>query len=244
MRLARIFSAVLFLGASAVWASDKLPVADSTYGTARLTWETFTPWDFHPIESIATYAWYTDATTPASIYEAPGSTTNVFIASLHLPAGAIVSTFEFHACDTSVSNTLSFWLVTQPKASVGQSYTSLGDTGVSPGCALFTTNLSPPLIIDNANNFYFFYAAFGETGSALLLSSARVGYKLQVSPDPATATFADVPVGHPFHRFVEALYAAGITGGCGGGNFCPDAPITRGQMAVFLAGALGLHWAP
>jgi S-layer homology domain len=66
--------------------------------------------------------------------------------------------------------------------------------------------------------------------------------RLQVSPAPATATFADVPVGDPFHRFVEALVAAGITAGCGGGNYCPNAPITRGQMAVFLAAALGLHW--
>jgi hypothetical protein len=33
-----------------------------------------------------------------------------------------------------------------------------------------------------------------------------------------------------------------VTGGCGNGNYCPDAPLTRGQMAVFLAKALGLHW--
>ena len=26
----------------------------------------------------------------------------------------------------------------------------------------------------------------------------------------------------------------GITAGCGGGNFCPAAPVTRAQMAVFL----------
>ena len=26
------------------------------------------------------------------------------------------------------------------------------------------------------------------------------------------------------------------------GNYCPDAPLTRGQMAVFLSKALGLHW--
>jgi hypothetical protein len=51
-----------------------------------------------------------------------------------------------------------------------------------------------------------------------------------------------VPVGHPQLQFVEALVAAGITAGCGGGNFCPDAPVTRGQMAVFLAAALGLHF--
>jgi hypothetical protein len=71
---------------------------------------------------------------------------------------------------------------------------------------------------------------------------AVVAYRLQVSPAPATATFGDVPKSHPFFRYVEALTAAGITGGCGGGNFCPDAPLTRGQMAVFMAKALGLQW--
>ena len=54
--------------------------------------------------------------------------------------------------------------------------------------------------------------------------------------------FNDMPVGHPLRDFVEALAGSGITGGCGGGNYCPDAPLTRGQMAVFLAVALGLHW--
>jgi hypothetical protein len=41
---------------------------------------------------------------------------------------------------------------------------------------------------------------------------------------------------------VEAIWASGLTGGCGGGNFCPNNPVTRGQMAVFLAKALGLSW--
>jgi hypothetical protein len=63
-----------------------------------------------------------------------------------------------------------------------------------------------------------------------------------VSPAPQTATFGDVPVDHQFFRFVEALAAAGITGGCGNGNFCPNNPVTRGQMAAFLSIALGLHF--
>jgi beta-N-acetylhexosaminidase len=58
------------------------------------------------------------------------------------------------------------------------------------------------------------------------------------------ATFSDVPTGHPFFRFIEALARSGITSGCGGGNFCPDAPLTRGQIAVFLSLGLGLHFAP
>jgi hypothetical protein len=41
---------------------------------------------------------------------------------------------------------------------------------------------------------------------------------------------------------VEALAAAGITGGCGPGSYCPASPVSRGEMAVFLATALGLHF--
>jgi hypothetical protein len=69
-----------------------------------------------------------------------------------------------------------------------------------------------------------------------------IGYRLQVSPAPQFADFNDVPTTHPFFQFIEALYASGITAGCGGGNYCPDSPLTRGQMAVFLAKALGLQW--
>jgi S-layer homology domain len=70
----------------------------------------------------------------------------------------------------------------------------------------------------------------------------RVLWKRQVSPAPQAATFNDVATNHPFFQFVEALADSGITAGCGSGNYCPDQPLTRGQMAVFLAKALGLHW--
>ena len=82
----------------------------------------------------------------------------------------------------------------------------------------------------------------GPTDGSLKFNAAFVGYRLDVSPAPATATFNDVPVNHPFFQFIEALAASGITAGCGGGNFCPNEPLTRGQMAVFLSKALGLHW--
>ena len=63
------------------------------------------------------------------------------------------------------------------------------------------------------------------------------------APAPATATFPnDVPTTHPYFQFVEALADSGITGGCGTDSYCPDNPVTRGQMAVFLAAALGLSY--
>jgi S-layer homology domain len=71
---------------------------------------------------------------------------------------------------------------------------------------------------------------------------AEVRWRRTVSSPPATPSFGDVPGSHPFFQFIEALASSGITGGCGGGNYCPEAALTRGQMAVFLSKALGLHW--
>ena len=65
-------------------------------------------------------------------------------------------------------------------------------------------------------------------------------------PPPATgAVFGDVPAGAFAADWIERLAAEGITGGCGGGNFCPTVSVTRGQMAVFLlASEHGTGYAP
>ena len=52
--------------------------------------------------------------------------------------------------------------------------------------------------------------------------------------------FADVPATSPFCRWIEEFARRGITGGCGGGNYCPGDSSTRGQMAVFLTATFGL----
>ena len=51
---------------------------------------------------------------------------------------------------------------------------------------------------------------------------------------PVMVDFIDVPPLHVFHTFVIKLARDGITAGCGGGNYCPDAAVSRAQMAVFL----------
>jgi len=80
--------------------------------------------------------------------------------------------------------------------------------------------------------------------NALGFGGARITWRRQVSPAPPTQTFGDVPPTDGAFPFIEALALSGITAGCAsGGIYCPDAPLTRRQMAVFLAKALGLHWA-
>ena len=47
-------------------------------------------------------------------------------------------------------------------------------------------------------------------------------------------SFPDVPPTHSFYGFIENIFHNGITGGCGGGGYCPGNAVTRAQMAVFL----------
>ena len=54
-------------------------------------------------------------------------------------------------------------------------------------------------------------------------------------PPPATGlVFLDVPANAFAAAFIEAIAAAQVTSGCGGGNYCPDFFIRRSEMAVFL----------
>jgi photosystem II stability/assembly factor-like uncharacterized protein len=60
-------------------------------------------------------------------------------------------------------------------------------------------------------------------------------------PPPATGTvFADVPVDAFAAAWIEELFHEGISAGCGGGNFCPDASLTRAQAAALLTRAFQL----
>jgi len=62
-------------------------------------------------------------------------------------------------------------------------------------------------------------------------------------PPPACeGVFNDVPCPSQFADYVEGIYNEGITAGCGGGDYCPDASITNTQMAVFLVKAFELPY--
>ncbi len=67
---------------------------------------------------------------------------------------------------------------------------------------------------------------------AVFLLKAKHG--LCYTPPPCIGVFADVPCSSNFAPWIEAMAAEGITGGCGGGDFCPQNPVRRDQMAVFL----------
>ena len=55
-----------------------------------------------------------------------------------------------------------------------------------------------------------------------------------VLPKAWLADFSDVPSGYLFHGAIERIFRAGITSGCGGGDYCPGDAVDRATMAVFL----------
>jgi hypothetical protein len=63
-------------------------------------------------------------------------------------------------------------------------------------------------------------------------------------PELPPSGFFDVPAGHPFESDIVWLADQGITTGCAADRYCPDTPVTRGEMAVFLSRALGLPDGP
>jgi hypothetical protein len=60
-------------------------------------------------------------------------------------------------------------------------------------------------------------------------------------PPVCNGDFADVACPSQFADWIEQLAAEQITTGCGGGNYCPLNPNTRGQMAVFITKTFNLQ---
>jgi hypothetical protein len=73
--------------------------------------------------------------------------------------------------------------------------------------------------------------------AVFVLRTAEPGF---VPPACGTPVFSDVPASSPYCRWIEELVRRGVVAGCGGGKFCPDEPVTREQMAVFIVLTYGL----
>jgi hypothetical protein len=52
--------------------------------------------------------------------------------------------------------------------------------------------------------------------------------------------FSDVPAASESCPWIEELARRGIVTGCGDGTYCPDAAVSRAEMAVIVVGAFGL----
>ena len=162
-----------------------------------------------------------------------------YFTTLNIPAGAVI---DFIGVNSNSDADLTFQFALFERSRSGH---VAGLVGFAIPPHDWDTDYDGPLNVHIPNNLDHQYVLTVEQAASprpQFFGGVEVWWHRTVSPAPAVATFADVPTSHVFFQFVEALAASGITGGCGGGNFCPDAPITRGQMAAFLAKALGLHF--
>jgi len=86
-----------------------------------------------------------------------------------------------------------------------------------------------------------------DNGTPVLTDQETITISVQASnPNPTPSPDPDNPFvdddGHIFENAIEWLAGKGITEGCNpplNDRFCPDEPVTRGQMAVFLVRAFG-----
>jgi hypothetical protein len=210
--------------------------APESWGTTSLSVHTINSFEFETLESGTVYSG--DGTNGRVVTAG----TPCFEAPVLLPSGAIIDHTDLEACDSNGGADVSSILFICNLGSCTTNY-SLSSSGAA-GCA--RTAGTPPATrttVQNDSATYTMQICNGALGNTNSFKSVRIFYRLQVSPAPAVATFpVDVPTSHPFFRFVEAMAASGLTGGCGTGSFCPDQPVTRGQLSVFLASALGLHF--
>lgn len=75
---------------------------------------------------------------------------------------------------------------------------------------------------------------------AIFLLRAKYGAQYMPPPVGQTTGFNDVGQNDFAAAWIKQLAIEGITTGCGGGNYCPNASVTRAQMAVFLVKTFAL----
>jgi hypothetical protein len=236
------------LAAPAVSAPSPHGPKIDTYGTSHTSFQRIGLAEFLPADSSMTYSDTAFTSFTFSRFPTNVSGSGTFLATPHLPSGALVTDVEFDWCDTNAGSDLSFQV--QSTTFTGETATVIAaasSTG-SAGCDFTVATLISPFTIDNNENQLVLVAVVPTQDGTTSISGAIMRYTLQVSPAPATASFNDVPTSDFAFQYIEALFASGVTGGCGANPpfvppvYCPDAFVTRRQMGIFISKALGLQW--
>jgi hypothetical protein len=166
----------------------------------------------------------------------------------HVPGGANINTLGITYCEANASGpfaTITWYFCDTSGNCTTPAFASYDFGFFGTGCHdVFLFGLTATM--NNGNGELLTDVRFQHIDGSESIGSAGFGYNLQISPPPGTPTFSDVPMSDTAFPFVEALVHAGITVGCDVGppaRYCPDDPVTRRQMAVFIAKSLGLDWA-
>jgi len=164
-----------------------------------------------------------------------------------LPSGAHVSYVDIYYCDAGAGAITFFLTAYQGFNDATRTFTDIGSittADVSGGnCAYDFVSVSHTInnnVRYGGGGQYVVNAQASSSGPSF--KAVDLWWTRPIAPAPASASFTDVPTGHPFFQYIEALRTSGVTTGCTATAFCPDASVTRGQMAAFLARALGLGY--
>jgi hypothetical protein len=207
----------------------------------NLLYKTIGYTEFLPLDSNTGYARSSEPNDGRYATSGGNDGNGTMSTTIYLPSGASLQTIEFAFCNSS-TGTIGLEMQVETKAGFGVNVPLLGVVG-PVACEDIVVDVSGyNWVVDNNANRFMPRVTFSAFDGSISFAGVVVGYKLQVSPAPATPTFNDVPATDSGYQYIEALAASGITGGCGGGNYCPDNPVTRRQMAIFLAKALGLYF--
>jgi hypothetical protein len=254
-RLGFAVLATMWAGVLAAQTGGRTQVATTRhspdeFGTQNYTVTTISAMSFTPAGDDGTFDRYYYTSFPGRAFEGSGiggclgtGEVGEFYATVDIPSGAVI---DYVGIDTWSPNDgvwgVELFLVdrygnTAPITAFSSSLHDNYDTdyNAAPLGWQLQMNVHNELVlnVEEANVTDF---------ACPLFAFAEIWWRRVVSPPPANPTFNDVPASDFGFQYIEALAASGITGGCGGGNYCPDASLTRRQMAIFLAKALGLHW--
>jgi len=130
---------------------------------------------------------------------------------------------------------------------MSQSFPASGGMGTvvvdaAPSCPWSLTNNTPSLITvtsATSGSGYGFVTYTVSANSDTTLRSGTISINGQLFTVAQGAAFADVPTTHLFYTEIGKLSGRGVTVGAGNGNFLPDQPVTRQEMAAFVIRALG-----
>lgn len=192
-----------------------------TYSTHGFTWDTgkvsfFSYQGYKPNLGAEIETWqYAGADVPPA---AGGNVRiNLWLYN-HVPPSdglnieVVIKSFEFEPLPTIFTDVpATYWAWTYIER--------LYKAGITGGCGTSPLIYCPESDVTRAQ-----MAVFLEKG---------IHYPTAFTPPNVSPTFTDT-VGHWAEDWIETLRSDGITGGCGPDLYCPDAPVTRAQMAVFL----------
>lgn len=169
----------------------------------------------------------------------PGGTATYTLSALELPGGST------YAVKVPASARRNYWLewrqpigfdAALPTGATNGAFVHLGYPS-DYGCDTCLLDMTPATtaFTDGALPVGQTFADSTTSTSFTVLSKTATALTVEVT-SPLRGTFVDVPSTHIAYAAIEALVWNGVTLGCATNpaRFCPDAVVTRAEMAVFI----------